>query len=357
MTVFYGTKFIDVLVGDKTDDVLLGDDGGDILYGKGGNDVLKGGGGGDTLFGGEGFDTADYGDSWEGVRIYLGNEHIGKGGTAAGDTFDSVENANGSPHGDEIWGDSKDNTLSGGQGDDFLQGWWGDDTLYGGDHDDTLVGYVGEDYMDGGDGIDTAVFVGGTQEKPEGVHVSLKHGFAHGADAAGDTLVDIENLYGGWGNDGLWGDDGDNHLNGWAGDDLLKGYGGADRLEGSWGQDHLVGGEGSDTFVWTYANETDAKKVELMDVIQDFTFDVDVDGDRDVIDLSGIDADTTTPWHQNEAFTFIGTDDFSGKPGEVRYYHLDGNTIISMQTGEIGDPEAGIVLWGLHDPTEDWFIL
>ena len=48
---------------------------------------------------------------------------------------------------------------------------------------------------------------------------------------------------------------------------------------------------------------------------------------------------------------------FSGTPGEVRYYHADGNTFIEMQTGTSADVEGVIRLNGIHAPEASWFVL
>src|SRR5262249_58731368 len=71
-----------------------------------------------------------------------------------------------------------------------------------------------------------------------GVSVEMVAGTASGAGAGNDTLVSIENVEGGLGNDIIRGDAGANHLLG--GD-------GADRLVGRGGDDFLDGGNGSDT--------------------------------------------------------------------------------------------------------------
>ena len=67
--------------------------------------------------------------------------------------------------------------------------------------------------------------------------------------AEGDTLFNIEDLYGSNYADVLWGDDGANLFFGFDGNDELVGRGGNDILDGGLGGDALVGGHGADTLL------------------------------------------------------------------------------------------------------------
>jgi Ca2+-binding RTX toxin-like protein len=127
-------------------------------------------------------------------------------------------------------------------GSDTIYSYGGNDTLRGRGGNDALKGGGGADHLDGGDGIDTA----GYGESPQGVSVNLG-GFVGGGEAAGDTLVDIENLSGSNYDDSLSGDGGSNTLSGGAGMDNLYGEGGADTLNGGSDGDYLRGGSGADT--------------------------------------------------------------------------------------------------------------
>src|SRR5215211_4781612 len=82
---------------------------------------------------------------------------------------------------------------------------------------------------------------------------------------------------------------------------------------------------------------------------------VDFQDGVDAIDLSQIDSNVYASG--NQAFNFIGTAAFSGKPGEVRYYHSGSNTYIEMQTGASVDIEGAIRLDGIHTPNVTWFSL
>ena len=105
--------------------------------------------------------------------------------------------------------------LTGGVGDDTLQGEGGLDTLNGGVS--TAVG-------------DTASYA----ERTTPVSVTLPGGLA-----GEDTFTGIENVTGGGGDDTLTGDGGANKLLGGSGDDTLQGAGGIDALDG--GDEGAVG--------------------------------------------------------------------------------------------------------------------
>ena len=107
---------------------------------------------------------------------------------------------------------------------------------------DTLEGGAGADELFGDAGSDTASYIG----SPDGVIVSLITGTGLNGDAAGDVLVDIENLFGSVHDDALTGDDGDNALSGSAGNDALSAHAGDDALFGGDGDDTLYGGAGAD---------------------------------------------------------------------------------------------------------------
>ncbi|MGL4490156.1 MAG: M10 family metallopeptidase C-terminal domain-containing protein [Rhizobiaceae bacterium] len=219
-----GNQVNNVLKGGGGADNLQGYEGSDKLYGGSGDDILKGGGGADELFGEDGVDTVEYLDSSFGVTINLAT-NSGLGGTAEGDTFSGIENIDGSAHGDSLTGNGDANVLRGGDGNDTLKGGGGADVLNGGAGNDT-VGYF---------------------DATAGVSVSLGSNSGSGSDAAGDALVEVENLFGSAFKDQLTGNDGNNILDGWDGDDLLKGGGGADELNGGNGVDtidYVISGTG-----------------------------------------------------------------------------------------------------------------
>jgi serralysin len=200
-----------------------------------------GGAGRDHLDGGAGTDRATYFAASGGVTVDLQSPGINTG-EAFGDTFVSIEDIQGSAFADNMLGNGAANTLFGGDGRDFLSGRGGADTLRGMDGNDDLMGGTGADLLDGGAGIDQASY----RNSGSGLTVDLAFAGNNSGDAAGDTFVSIENLFGSAFDDSLRGNDSANELRGGDGDDWLSGRGGRDILLGGDGNDVLAGGTGRD---------------------------------------------------------------------------------------------------------------
>lgn len=251
-----GSSYNDTIFGDSVANYLRGDAGADYLYGGSGNasDALDGGAGADRLNGGAGYDWAYYHQSTAAVQISLEDAGTESGGYAQGDTLISIENILGSGYNDTIIGDYKSNYLRGAAGSDRLYGRDGNDILLGESGNDALVGGAGADTLDGGSGNDWVYYNSSNQA------VSVKLGDVqreNGGHAAGDQLVNIENVLGSQYNDTIFGDSGKNYLRGDDGNDFLYGGSGnvADTLEGGAGEDTLNGGAGYD---WVYYHQSDA---------------------------------------------------------------------------------------------------
>lgn len=221
-----GTNAADTLISQDGNDVLSGRDGDDILNGGGDSDTLIGGEGADKLNGGTGKDTAAYYDSNAGVTVSLEN-NTATGGTAQGDTFNSIENIIGSEFNDTITGDRFNNIINGGRGDDTLNGGSGADTLQGSAGDDTIYGGSGSDILSGNDGVD-----------------EIRGGLGYDTISGGEL---DDTLYGDQGNDTIYGGTGDDTIHGGANDDLVYGGLGNDTINGDGGNDDLRGGHGNDT--------------------------------------------------------------------------------------------------------------
>lgn len=227
---------IENLIGGSFNDTLTGDAGANTLTGNAGNDTLRGGGGADYLDGGAGVDTADYSDKTTSVETILNGALTTKvmvGGVVE-DTIVNIENLIGGSGNDRLTGDASANMLSGGAGNDILRGG------------------AGADYLDGGAGVDTADY----SDKTTAVQVKLNGAIAATMTVGGiveDTIVNIENLIGGSGNDALSGDANANTLN------------------GGLGNDTLTGGAGADTFVFALASGID-KVTDFSHVDDTFAF-------------------------------------------------------------------------------------
>ncbi len=196
-TITEGTSGNDTIIGATGGDTLLGLAGNDSLRGKGGDDMLSGGDGNDTLTGGGGRDT-----------------------------------------------------LEGGAGDDSLIGTSG--------ATETMFGGLGNDTMDGTAGNQLVSFAEYTASQPlrlravDGVTLVSTDGLQPVSTAVRiDTLISIETIIGGAGNDTMTGLKSlyasSLRLYGGGGDDILIGGSAADTLVGGTGNDSLDGGKGNDS--------------------------------------------------------------------------------------------------------------
>jgi Ca2+-binding RTX toxin-like protein len=270
-----GSAETDTLVGVEN---LIGGSGADSLTGSQQGNVLNGGPGPDVMCGGEGFDTVDYSARSSAVNVTL-DSPIAPGsftrcpGTVA--SRDCVANDGGNedgPAGDCV-GEDVERVL-GGAGDDILVGTdrdpladkssggipRGDNVLSGGDGNDTLDGRGGPDVLEGGDGNDTVTYAGRTSPVTATIDGVADDGgdldFEPVSKRHDNIEGDVENVIGGDGADVLRGDGdgnvldgrgGDDFVDGGGGDDGLLGGGGNDTLQGADGIDALNGGEGNDS--------------------------------------------------------------------------------------------------------------
>lgn len=234
--IFGGVE--DGSITDLGPNTLDGGDGDDELYGADGDDILIGGAGTNVLSGGAGSDTADYSSHMETIEVdYIAGTVKHATGT---DTLIDIETILFGKGNDIIQGTEGVNSLGGGEGADRLFGLGGDDVLSGGDGNDTLYGGSGSNHLDGGNGSDVVKYDGhAASVTADLVLKTARHG------SGTDTLVGIEGLVGGLGDDKLYGDKISNILQGAAGNDRLYGREGNDTLSGGDGNDSLYGGSGS----------------------------------------------------------------------------------------------------------------
>ena len=215
----------------------------------------------------------------------------------------------------------------------------GNDNIYGfNDSDDVLKGGVGADSIDGGGGSDTASY----EDSSAAVTVNLLTNTNTGGDAAGDTLVSIENIIGSAFADTLTGNAGNNIISGLAGADTINGGDGNDTLDGGSGADAMNGGDGIDTV--SYATSSAVVNVNL-----DITTSQDWGASGDTIvnvekligsiygdTLSAATAGSTI--HGGDGDDSIngndGNDTLYGDAGEDTFYAGDGDDTIH---GGLGD--------------------
>lgn len=264
----FGSPLDDYLDGYGRDDSIHGQGGNDRLYGQSGDDVLVGGAGSDTLDGGVGADWAFYTQSASAIVIDLA-DGTSAGGDAAGDTLFNIENVRATSDNDSLSGDDAANILEGldgndsligAGGDDLLRGAHGDDTIDGGRGDDIAIGGPGQDSLDGGAGDDA-------------LRGNSQNDLLDGGTGDDRVFGNIggDRVRGNDGDDFLWGLSGNDRLYGEADDDVLRGGFGGDILQGGRGADTLNGGGGRDIFQF--------QPGDGHDIIQDFepdtvTFDL-----------------------------------------------------------------------------------
>lgn len=269
-----GTAGNDTLNGTAAADTINGLDGADLLYGLAGNDTLNGGLGNDVLYGGagadrhdggDGTDRASYIDATAGIWVELDDPSLNSG-IAAGDSYVSIENLEGTQYNDTIWGNASGNGLYGNNGNDSIGGLGGADTFYGQNGNDTMLGGLdndvlyggaGADLHDGGDGTDRATYLDATS----GLTVSLTTPATNTGIAAGDTYVGIEDLQGSAYADNLTGNAVANRIWGNNGNDTIRAGDGNDALYGGAGVDFLDGGAGTD--LASYSDSTAGVTVNL----------------------------------------------------------------------------------------------
>lgn len=152
-----GNELANVLTGGVGNDVLSGGAGNDRLIGGLGNDTLNGGSGVDRMEGGAGNDLYIV-DNIKDLVVELSGAGVDTVETSLASyklgnhvenlSYSGTANFNGT-------GNTLDNSVVGGAGNDRLDGGSGHDVLYGLGGNDTLLGGAGNDWLAGGLGNDT----------------------------------------------------------------------------------------------------------------------------------------------------------------------------------------------------------
>jgi Ca2+-binding RTX toxin-like protein len=351
-----------IFTGGSASDSLVGGAGFDTLTGNGGNDILDGGAGPNRLVGGSGRDLGRIdlsGDVGSGVVVNF----VAGNSIVAGSRFIQVEALG----------------LEAGGGDDYVNVTraQGGSDLAGNGGADTLTGSTRwNDILDGGDGNDVITFNfgdsvrGGNGDDSLNITQRPVTGFSTSAngDAGLDTLtvdfssavlgftssngntgsgsiggvsyqnIELMDVTGGSGADSIAGGQGSDTLIGGEGADTISGLSDTDYITGGHGADKLTGGLGvvGDVFIYEALSDSTIEPSER-DTITDFT-------DVDRIDLSAIDAVSGTV--ADDAIDFIGSAQFSGAAGELRYQSGGGLTTILGDVDGDGAADFAIDLTG-----------
>lgn len=289
----FGGDGNDLIVGTDGDNALGGGDGNDTfndlagadrVYGGPGNDRVTQGAevdNGDILDGGAGTDLISYAkrpEMFTTLVVDLNSTYGDSGFSGNGGEHDQLfdfDNAVGGVASEAFYGTDGPNVIKAGGGYNGVFGLGGDDTIttggkadlvdggsgfntisMGGGCDWNLQSELGRDTVNGGTGACDKVDY---QPRSENLLIDLASASAiSGADGEFDLFNNIENAYGGAGDDVIWGTGGANLLAGGDGayypqhsdgSDTLHGAGGADSLstfDGVGGNDVADGGPGSD---------------------------------------------------------------------------------------------------------------
>jgi Ca2+-binding RTX toxin-like protein len=314
-------KSIENVTGTAGDDDIVGNEVANFLEGLDGDDILDGGLGNDTLVGDDGSDTASFA-SHNGLGR-TGNITLGpNGGNGSAvylntsqqvvetDVLREMENIIGADGNETITGNEQDNVLDGGLGNDTLIGRDGNDTasfashnglsgrtgaitlgssgadgsasysvlvsgapvtvesdvlrgienvigsrlnetITGNEQENVLDGGLGNDTLIGGNGIDTASFVSHDIVTAEFGTITIG---ASGADGSaryfilnpvgGPLLVEADVL---GGMENVTGSNQAETITGNEQANVIDGRGGNDTIDGGFGNDKLIGGDGTDT--------------------------------------------------------------------------------------------------------------
>lgn len=185
---------------------------------------------------------------------------------AVGDLRDNIITASGHIASVQVTGGVGNDTINGGWAADFLSGDEGADVINGGGGNDVIFFDADDVSINGGTGVDTAIVVDdGTPSAPD-ITLNLETSLIEAVyGGAGDDAFSVssnfglgvymsggdgeDTLDGGAGDDQLFGDAGDDDLSGNRGDDVASGGSGEDTVTGGNGDDLVLGGDGADSLI------------------------------------------------------------------------------------------------------------
>ncbi|WP_109122336.1 DUF4347 domain-containing protein, partial [Azospirillum sp. TSO22-1] len=270
--------------GNAANNVITGGTGADSLTGGLGNDTLAGGVGNDTLDGGSGNDSMTGGIGNDVFIVDSASDAVVEN---LNEGTDTVRTSLAS----YTLGNNVETLAYTGSGSFSGVGNTLNNLIQGGAGNDTLRGGTGADTLDGGGGFDTASYT-------TAVGINLATG-VHSGEALGDQLLNIEVIATSAFNDTLTGDAGGNWFQAGAGNDWLDGGAGSDTLDG---------GDGIDTA--SYAGAAGPVSVDLAAGM------ASVDGDIDT--LIGIENVTGSAYDDTLAGD-AGVNVLTGRAGNDTY--------------------------------------
>jgi serralysin len=230
-------------------------------------------------------------------------------------------------------GDANANTIVGSSAGDLLFGLDGNDTLRGGIGDDILNGGAGDDALDGGAGMDWASY---SRDSFAPLLANLMTGKIYQSGNV-DTVINIEGVRGGMGDDAFIGN---------AADNLFRGVGGLDYFNGHDGFDIVryregTGTQGANVDLSTNSATNDgfgnADFLFNIEGILGTTFADTFKGDAfDNLLYGDAGNDTLTGNNGNDTLNGgAGIDRMSGGAGNDTY-HVDASTDVVSETSATG---------------------
>lgn len=208
-------------------------------------------------------------------------------------------------------------TITGTAAGETINGTSRAETINALDGNDTINGSLGGDAIDGGLGIDTVSYA----DSNAGVTIALSGAAGSGGHAAGDTLVNVENLTGSAFVDTLTGSASANIISGGAGADIMSGLAGNDIFNVTVaGEDTIDGGADLDTL--SFAAVATAVTANLTTLA----------GVTNVENLTGGSGNDVLTGNAlvNSIEGGAGDDTISGLGGADQLYGQDGNDVFVL---------------------------
>ena len=222
-------------------------------------DFTNAGSVGITILGAAGNDTLSGSDFADNIDGEAGDDLI-LGGSADDVLAGGADN-------DTILSGSGADNVDGGSGNDFIAGNSGRDTLLGNDGSDTIFGGGGKDSIRGGDGADVIRGNRGPDSLfGEAGDDTITGGAGKDSISGGD---DADSLVGSSGSDGINAGAGADIVNGLGGADTILGLSGNDTLNGGFRTDVLIGGDDDDDLTGAGGTDTLAGGEDAGDTFDD----------------------------------------------------------------------------------------